>query len=240
MKKAFAVARDIKFTVLNSGAFDGPKDPKQEVITNDKQLLNFFDGERPHSFPKIKIEGIYCGISLGLRTTGGYSVEVKSVSQHTIGIMAGFVEVRYKEYKPDKKGMVIQVLTYPYTIIHLSEIVEINKIVFVKLDDPIEIIKAEARVDTMPIQPTAGGTLKVEIEFNGNGRIASLVKRKPQGINAKILLLEISYGMTEQYVANPQTVSYQEGLKTSKQYNTVEIYFEGMKVGVIMRIPIYR
>jgi hypothetical protein len=104
----------------------------------------------------------------------------------------------------------------------------------------IEIIKAEAWVDTMPIQPTPGGTLHVTADINGNGRRAQLVKKVPQGINPEILMLEIKLSMTDEYVENPQHLSYAEQLQKSDQYKSIEIYFEDMKLKTISDIPIVK
>ena len=102
----------------------------------------------------------------------------------------------------------------------------------------IEIIKAEAWIDTMPIQPTPGGTLHVIADINGNGRRAHLVKKVPQGINPLILMLEIRLSLTDEYVKNPQHLTYVEHLQSTKQYETIEIYFENKKLKEITDIPI--
>jgi len=102
----------------------------------------------------------------------------------------------------------------------------------------IEIIKAEAWVDKQPIQPTPGGTLHVAVEMNGNGRRASLVRKNPQGINPAILMLEIILSITTEYVENPQQLKYKEGLQTSNQYTSIEIYFKAEKLAEITDIQV--
>ncbi len=51
------------------------------------------------------------GIFLGLRNTGGYDVDIRSVVAEK-----SYVEVTYAEHKPDPGAIVTQVLTTPYVI----------------------------------------------------------------------------------------------------------------------------
>ena len=102
------------------------------------------------------------------------------------------------------------------------------------------VIKAEAWVNTMPIQPTPGGTLDVVLEFNGNGARADLKKAVPQGINPKILILDLVYSPDAILIHNPQTSKYSEGLHTSTQYSSIQINFEGSKLAEINDIPIIK
>src|SRR5690349_4907531 len=90
----------------------------------------------------------------------------------------------------------------------------------------VDIVSSKAWVDMMPIQPTPGGTLHVAVEINGNGRKASLVRKEPQGINPMILMLEIKLSLTDQYVENPQHLKYTEGLQSTDQYTSIEVYYE--------------
>ncbi len=109
------------------------------------------------------------------------------------------------------------------------------------MGNQIKIIKAEAWVDTQPIQPTPGGTLHVVVEFNGENRQALLVKRVPQGINPEILLLNLEYTANHILVNNPQTVEYTEELPgSSNYYQSIEIYFEDNVVAEINNIPIIK
>ncbi len=105
--------------------------------------------------------------------------------------------------------------------------------------EKIKIEHAEAWVDTMPMQPTPGGTLHVHVELisDNHGR-HFLVKKVPQGINPAELLLEIKVSPLEIYISNPQNLTYTEGLTKPKQYNAVEIFFEGNSVAVIDDIPV--
>jgi len=57
----------------------------------------------------------YVFIALGARSTGGYSVAIKSVTEHN-----GIVTVVYKEQKPEKGAMVTQAFTYPWIVIKID------------------------------------------------------------------------------------------------------------------------
>lgn len=107
------------------------------------------------------------------------------------------------------------------------------------MGNQVEIISAEAWVNTQPIQPTLGGTLNVVVTLNTvDRRGASLVKRIPQGFNPKILILDIVLSPNRIIIENPQEIKYTENLESSDQYTSIEIYFESDKVSFIDYIPI--
>jgi len=100
------------------------------------------------------------------------------------------------------------------------------------------VLKAEAYVDTMPIQPTIGGTLHVTLEYNGNGESGSLEKAVPQGIVKNQLILNLVYSDEQIFIINPQTNTYEEQLHESSQYHSILINFEGTELTTITKIPI--
>lgn len=57
----------------------------------------------------------YVFIALGARSTGGYSVVIKSVTE-----CQGLVTVVYSEQKPEKSAMVTQAFTYPWIVIKID------------------------------------------------------------------------------------------------------------------------
>lgn len=57
----------------------------------------------------------YVFIALGARSTGGYSVVIKSVTERQ-----GLVTVVYSEQKPEKGAMVTQAFTYPWIVIRID------------------------------------------------------------------------------------------------------------------------
>lgn len=102
----------------------------------------------------------------------------------------------------------------------------------------IQIIKAEAWVNTQPVQPTAGGTLIVHLDYNSNDHgFHNLQPAHPQGINSKILLLEITFSSEMIFITNPRHASYSQGLQTPDQYSSIEFIYKGEKVGSIDDIP---
>jgi len=91
--------------------------------------------------------------------------------------------------------------------------------------ETIEIVDAEAWVDTQPTQPTPGGTLHVSVDINSNNHGRHYLHRKtPQGINPKILMLEIKVRPLLIYIYNPQRLTYTEGLSKTDQYTSIEIF----------------
>jgi hypothetical protein len=103
----------------------------------------------------------------------------------------------------------------------------------------IQIIKAEAWVNTQPVQPTAGGTLIVHLNYNSNDHgVHSLRPAHPQGINPKILLLEITFSSEMIFITNPRHASYSQGLQSQDQYSSIEFIYKGKSVGSIEDITV--
>ncbi len=103
----------------------------------------------------------------------------------------------------------------------------------------IQIITAEAYVNTQPVQPTPGGTLIVNIAYNSNNHgFHSLQPAVPQGVNGKILILEITDSNEMIFIVNPRHNTYSVGLQTPTQYTSIELIYEGKMVGSIQKIPV--
>lgn len=65
----------------------------------------------------------YVFIALGARSTGGYSVIIKSVIERQ-----GIVTVVYSEQRPEKGAMVTQAFTYPWIVIKIDTELPIHAI----------------------------------------------------------------------------------------------------------------
>lgn len=103
----------------------------------------------------------------------------------------------------------------------------------------IEVIKAEAWVNTQPLQPTKGGTLIVSLDYNSNNHgFHNLQPAVPQGINPKVLLLQLTDSGTMIFIQNPRHNNYSQGLSSSNQYTSIDIIYEGNIVASINSIPI--
>ncbi|MBS1502099.1 MAG: hypothetical protein JST32_08565 [Bacteroidetes bacterium] len=103
----------------------------------------------------------------------------------------------------------------------------------------IEVIKAEAWVNTQPVQPTPGGTLVVSLDYNSNNAgFHRLIPAHPQGINPKILLLELTDEPEMIFIFNPRHASYSQGLASVDQYTSVEIRYHGSNIATIEPIPV--
>lgn len=107
------------------------------------------------------------------------------------------------------------------------------------LQKDIEIIKAQAWVNIQPIQQTKGGTLTVSIDYNSNNHgFHNLKRAAPQGINPKILLLELTDEPELIFIANPRHSSYSEGLSSIDQYTSIDILYHGSIVAAVTEIPV--
>ncbi len=107
--------------------------------------------------------------------------------------------------------------------------------------DDIRIIKADAWVDTQPVQPTSGGTLVVDLIYNSNDRgFHTLKPAIPQGINPKILILEITHSNELIFIVNPRHNNYSQGLQEQSQYSSIEFVYKGKTVGAINNIRIIK
>jgi hypothetical protein len=105
--------------------------------------------------------------------------------------------------------------------------------------EKIKIQHAEAWIDSMPAQPTAGGTLHVFVELVSNNHGRHFLKKMiPQGVNPAILMLEIKISLLDIFIFNPQHLTYTEGLSTAGQYSTIELYSNGKRIETITEIPI--
>lgn len=83
--------------------------------------------------------------------------------------------------------------------------------------------------DLQPPRNTPGGTLKITgvLKYDGNTTSPSLLPREPQGINPKILMLEVinpTKGKTE------LNYTYTHTMMTEDQFTSVEIYSKGEKI----------
>ena len=82
-----------------------------------------------------------------------------------------------------------------------------------------EILKPRAHMDLMP----PGKRLSVSFYANGDGRKIELTPKDPQGVNPKILLLEMTYSPNKKKESNPQLVTYHDN-NAKIEYDMVEIY----------------
>jgi hypothetical protein len=104
----------------------------------------------------------------------------------------------------------------------------------------LKVKKAEAWVDTMPVQPTPGGTLHVVVTLEGTNAPCFLKKTVPQGFNPAILFLDVNESNLKMLVRPPQTITYVEHLSASTQYTSVDLFVGGKRVKTIKKIPIIK
>ena len=103
--------------------------------------------------------------------------------------------------------------------------------------DNVTSSKWVAWINQEPLQPTNEGTLHVTGEVDSHStKFAVLRKKNPQGINEKILLLEIKLYSGIIPVNNPQLLHYSEELEST--YSSIEIFYGSQKVTQIADIPV--
>jgi hypothetical protein len=96
-----------------------------------------------------------------------------------------------------------------------------------------------AWINMQPIQPTKGGTLHVTGEIVDHPtQVATIVKKVPQGINPRILLLEIIIHTSGVPIKQPQTMNYPESLAEGQKYDSIEVFLNSKIETNITKIPI--
>jgi hypothetical protein len=109
----------------------------------------------------------------------------------------------------------------------------------VSTTDGIQIIRAEAVLDMEPMHPAQDGTLTVSLDYNSNNHgFHNLRKAMPQGINPRILLLELTNEPEDIFIFNPRHSTYSQGNTAEGQYTSIEILYEGALVATITSIPV--
>src|SRR5215213_6692287 len=90
---------DIEYVTIVRGenVLDGPKAAKEEVISDQETYTTFFEGSPPNTPDVNWEEEMVVAVALGVRATGGYSVEINRVRHHTTGNRQCTVEIRYVE-----------------------------------------------------------------------------------------------------------------------------------------------
>lgn len=81
---------------------------------NYKNFINKIKGQKGYYFYKYN-DDYYIAIFAGKKNTGGYEISVDNIK-----LKDKTLEIIIKEKSPDPKLNVIQVITYPYTIIRVK------------------------------------------------------------------------------------------------------------------------
>ena len=102
----------------------------------------------------------------------------------------------------------------------------------------IETSNWQAWIDKQPIQPTPAGTLHVTGEVDTKTtEAARLIKKVPQGINPRILLLDVEVGGFVP-ADNPQQVKFTEELEPENPYDSIEIHHHNRPIATIKEIGV--
>jgi hypothetical protein len=107
------------------------------------------------------------------------------------------------------------------------------------ITEPMTSAEWNAWINKQPIQSTNGGTLHVTGQVTTHpSNAAFLVKRIPQGINPRILLLEIVLYISVAPTKQPQLVHYQEPLENDGQISSIQVFYKDEEVVEITDIPV--
>lgn len=97
----------------------------------------------------------------------------------------------------------------------------------------------QAWVKKIPAKPAAVITLHVTADADTSSEdFAFLMKRKLQGTNVKILMIDLRTENGLIPATNPQRVHYAESLRKGNQYSSIQIFFEGKKIEEIKDIRV--
>lgn len=89
-----------------------------ELPGNMANSIKLLKPNRGYFYEEAK-DAYYIAIFSGKRTTGGFSINVKSVED-----VEGKTYINVEEYEPKPTAIVTQAITYPYTIIKVSNITQ--------------------------------------------------------------------------------------------------------------------
>jgi len=97
-----------------------------------------------------------------------------------------------------------------------------------------------AWIDTQPVQSTAG-TLHVVGEIVTHpSQVAVLIRKVPQGINPRILMLEIVLQASRIPTKQPQQLKYAEAVESLEQYGSIDVLHNGKILITITDIPVIK
>jgi hypothetical protein len=91
---------------------------ENELPGNMANSIKLLKPNRGYFYEEAK-DAYYIAIFSGKKTTGGFSIKVKSVED-----VEGKTYINVEEFEPKPNAIVTQAITYPYTIIKVSKITQ--------------------------------------------------------------------------------------------------------------------
>jgi PrcB C-terminal len=119
------------FATVAQGAMSGIEEPRQVVVRSatEWQMLWRQHGQEPATLPVVDFtESLVVGVFVGSRPTAGYSVEIVAVKTERNRTI-----VEYRERRPDRDALVLQVITSPF---HLVRVPRTESVIEFKRLDP--------------------------------------------------------------------------------------------------------
>ena len=109
------------YEVLTQSAYQGKENKSYEVIKDNASLEKLYAAINDPQIPKVDFsKSRIVALFLGQRTSGGYAIKVKNVSEK-----GNKIYVTVEETKPKPGDMVTMAITNPFTIVKINSTKEI-------------------------------------------------------------------------------------------------------------------
>lgn len=109
------------YQVLSESGYQGKEEKSFEVIKDNYSLEKLYTAINDPQIPKVDFsKSRIVALFLGQRTSGGYGIKVKSVSEK-----GDKIYVTVEETKPKPGDMVTMAITNPFTIVKINSTKEI-------------------------------------------------------------------------------------------------------------------
>lgn len=109
------------YQVLSESAYQGKEEKSYEVIKDNASLEKLYTAINDTQVPKVDFsKSRIVALFLGQRTSGGYAIKVKNVSEK-----GNKIYVAVEETKPKPGDRVTMAITNPFTIVKINSTKEI-------------------------------------------------------------------------------------------------------------------
>lgn len=121
--KTVETIESVEFSVVKSGADSGYKKAQNSIIGSQREmdmtwekLYGNLSRKPPIPMVDFSTKQLLL-VTMGEQPSGGYSISVREVSQHSRGVV-----VTIEDAKPGKSCINTSVLTYPFQLIEMSRV----------------------------------------------------------------------------------------------------------------------
>jgi hypothetical protein len=111
-------APDATIRSVDAGAQSAIESPRQATADNADEFATLWRAHSPRPQPPVDFaKETVVAVFLGMRNTGGYSVQIVAVERQPGGAV-----VRYRERRPAPDAITAQVITYPFVIVAVPKV----------------------------------------------------------------------------------------------------------------------